>query len=282
MAEILHVGISTCFNYDIPFARMVRLIRENRFDALSLGGERVSHSGYDTGEGRRLIRTILREQDLILDSIHAPIGEQTDISSEDDEVRATGCAGIRSAVDACSELESTVVVVHLNSRFDDKQYESRHSRVIRSLDELIPYADCRGVKLAVENLPRPVSMRLFDTILKRYPELRVCYDSSHAFLNGTYFSGTSVGILKKYYDRVTTIHLSDGTRNVDDHLLPYEGKIDWNDFAGHFSRTTYRGTLLLEVEMKATAYTDPAVFLSEAYERAAKLRSLFEKKVGQS
>lgn len=271
MAEILEIGISTTFNYGIPFKSMVRMIKEAGFTALSLGGGNVEHSGYDKREGRRAIKKVLRAHEMILDSIHAPFGEKRDISNSEPRIRSLGCNGIRNTLDACHELGTEVAIVHLNSRFPESEYEERQSAVRMSLEQLIPPAQTLGVKLTVENLPHPNSLRLFNEILESYPELKVCYDSSHAYMNGAYFGGNSLEILGKYFDRIVAVHLSDGYRNVDDHLPLYQGKIDWDDFGKHFSKTTYRGTLLLEIEMKATHYKDPVLFLAKAYEGAAQL-----------
>lgn len=271
MAEILHLGLSTTFNYDIPFDSMVKLIKESGFSALSLGGGNVEHSGYHTPEGRIMIQKALTDNGIILDSIHAPFGKERDISNPDPDVRVIGCDGIRDALVACHELGTEVAIVHLNSRFQDSEYEKRHSGVRKSLEQLIPCAERLGVKLTVENLPHPNSMRLLNEILESYSELNVCYDSSHAYINGAYFGGKPFDVLDKYFNRIAALHLSDGFRNVDDHLLLYQGKIDWQDFVRHFHKTTYEGTLLLEIEMRATGYKDPLVFLDRAYEGAVKL-----------
>jgi len=269
--EILQIGISTTFNYSIPFESMVGMVREAGFTALSLGGGNVAHSGYDRPERRESIRAVLNRYGMMLDSIHAPFGKDKDISSPDSQIRLRGCNEMRDALDACEDLGAPVAIVHLNSRFPASEYEKRQSAVRRSLEWLTTYAERLGLELAVENLPGASGMRLFDDILRSYIQLKVCYDSSHAYLSRRYLEAGPFGLLDEYGHRVVAVHLSDGSRDVDDHLLLYRGKIDWEDFAMRLSRSGYRGTLLLEVEMKTSRYADPEVFLEKAYEGAVRL-----------
>ena len=274
--EILALGISTAFSYAVPFSQMIEFIGEAGFGAVALGGEDVGHSGYDTPQGRDTIRKALDDNGLVLDSIHAPFGAKRDISSQERVVRRMGCTRVKDAVLACQELGSTVAVVHLNSQFPDSEFEKRLSAAKKSLEELIPYAERLGVTLAAENDHDAQSMVLFDRVMSSYPELDLCYDSSHAYLYGTYLGGQPFEMLRTYADRVGAVHLSDGRRNVDDHLLLYEGKIEWNEFVAYFSATRYMGSLLLEVEMGSSEFTDPAAFLRRAYAGATELLKMIE------
>jgi sugar phosphate isomerase/epimerase len=278
VAEILQIGISTTFNYNIPFESMVKIVREAGFTALSLGGGNVAHSGYSKPQKRRRIKAVLRRHEVMLDSIHAPFGKDKDISSSDSQIRSRGCNEVESALDACNDLGASVAIVHLNSRFPASEHEKRQLAVNRSLEWLIPRAERLGLGVAVENLPGASGMRLFEDVLALYSQLEVCYDSSHAYLNRQDVPGGPFGVLDKYGDRVLAVHLSDASRDVDDHLLPYTGKIDWEDFAIHFSKTAYRGTLLLEVEMRTSRYEDPVIFLHKAHEGAVRLSGSIEEK----
>ncbi len=76
-----------------------------------------------------------------------------------------------------------------------------------------------------------------------------------------------MAILRRYGRRIITTHISDNRREHDDHMLPFEGTYDWDQFAQAFARVKFNGVFLLEVEMRESAFKDPREFLKQAYER---------------
>ena len=57
----------------------------------------------------------------------------------------------------------------------------------------------------------------------RLTNVKLCFDTGHAHLEGGVVAG-----LKAIHDLVVTTHVHDNRGERDDHLLPYEGTIDWN------------------------------------------------------
>lgn len=264
----MKLGISTTFNYDIPLETMLPMVKAAGFDAVSLGGKR-EHSNYHLPDGRRHIFELLRQSGLILDSIHAPFkGDDGDLSAQDEAVSQRSVANLKNAIDAASELKAPIVIIHLNARFSGPATPERLSQVERSVREIFPYAQTRGIKLACENLDTEAKQIIFETTLAEFtqPHIGVCYDSSHERLAGTNFK-----ILERYQSRIFAIHIADDIQLKDDHLLPFEGKIDWQEFARIFKKINYTGVFLLEPEMRLSGFKEPSVFLKEAYARAQKL-----------
>jgi L-ribulose-5-phosphate 3-epimerase len=276
MSKELLLGIGTTFNYDIPFEEMIPMIKEASFNAITLGGGKVEHSGYHLSEGRERIKKICAKYDIIVDSIHAPFGKQRDISSLDDSIRLNAIDAVKNAIDACKAIGCKILIIHLNSTLPDDELEDRTKKAKQSLAQLIPYAKDNKVNIAIENLDDADSVSLFEDILSIYKDenFGVCYDSSHANLVPDPFD-----ILKRYPNRIIALHISDNRGTSDDHILPYEGSIDWNEFAKYFLKVKYNGVFMLEVEMRESAFKDPKIFLKEAYERAKKLIGLIEKNV---
>ena len=295
----LEIGIGTCFDYDCSFEPMCRMIAKAGFKAVTVGAK-VSHSGYDSEAGRKSINKLLFDLSLRADSIHAPYGDEADIAFPDErletpvkqeppgaaaeeelragelsaqgqsprrrqpaERRLQAIAGVKATIDAAMALRSQIVIVHPTARLQADETRARISAARDSLHELIPYAATRNIRLALENLPSPLSMQVFETLLEQLPELGVCYDSSHALLSGDVF-----GVIKRHKERVIAIHIADNQGKDDVHTLPFEGILAWDEFAHYFRKLPHIRTFMLEVETRESAFKDRGEFLAEALRRA--------------
>ena len=88
------------------------------------------------------------------------------------------------------------------------------------------FARQRGVTLALENTPgemaSPANLKNF-LEQTRLTNVKLCFDTGHAHLEG----GVDAG-LEAISDLVVTTHIHDNRGERDEHVLPYEGTIDWN------------------------------------------------------
>lgn len=267
----MNIGISTLFDLDMPLETVMPMVKKAGFDILSLMGIGEEGSLFLTTHGRTLIKKMCNDYGVKIDSIHAPIAHNIDVSSLDADVRQYSVDLVKKTIDACIDIGCKIVCLHLSNDFRDPELDKRIEASHESLRYLVPYATQHGVSIAIENLFRQNSLVLFDHMLMQFQEknVGVCYDSSHAQI-----AGDLLGILERYKERIIAVHISDNRGQTDDHVLPYEGIIDWNTFARHFARINYAGTFLLEVDMKNSSYKEPTGFLDEAYKRATKIISL--------
>lgn len=270
----MKIGIGTTFNFDIPFEKMIPMIRQAGFSIISLAGGNFEQSRYLKINGRERIKRICVENGVVVDSVHAPLANDIDISNPDSELRQFSVDLIIQTVDACTAIGCTTLILHLSNRFPDGELDDRIISAQKSLDRIIPYAEQRKICLAIENLINPNTLMLFDHILKQYQNdnVGVCYDTSHANRVGNLYS-----LLNKYSERIIAVHISDNKGQLDDHMLPFEGNIDWERFAQHFASIDYKGVFLLEVEMRESSFKEPEIFLKEACIRTTKLITLIEK-----
>ena len=77
------VGIGTTFDYSLPFEPMCRMIADAGFRAITIGGGSIAHSGTTTKAvgpqcWKRPAGMVLR-----IDSLHAPFGQDADLSVPD-------------------------------------------------------------------------------------------------------------------------------------------------------------------------------------------------------
>lgn len=262
-------AICTSFDYTVPFAQVIPMIREAGFEVVSVGA-RPQHSGYTTTAGRAAIRRLIASNGMTVDSVHAPFPEGDRLFSLDEAERLESVRQCKAAVDAAAELEGRIVVIHLIQPYGIPEGEVR-ARMIgegrRSVGALAAYAAARGIKLAFENGQELGYDQVLASFLAEFTEDHIgfCYDSGHENVQGTCFR-----MLEQFGHRLLTVHLHDN-EGSDTHRLPYEGAIDWDRFRRVFHGLRYPGNLVLEADLKHSEFKDHAVFLRQARERADRL-----------
>lgn len=91
------------------------------------------------------------------------------------------------------------------------------------LETILAESEKRTVNVAFENLN---NLDNLSAMLSRFPSPNAgyCYDSCHHF-NFSY----DIDLLKPYGHRRTALHLQDNGGTHNQHQLPPDGKIDWQD-----------------------------------------------------
>jgi sugar phosphate isomerase/epimerase len=119
-----------------------------------------------------------------------------------------------------------------------------------SLEHLAIFAKQRGVTIALENTPSelgaPLTLQNFikETHLN---DLRFCFDTGHANIEG----GIPAAF-ESMREKVVTTHVHDNDGEDDEHLMPYEGKIDWAATLQLFAEAPHALPIVLELKEHAT------------------------------
>ena len=106
-----------------------------------------------------------------------------------------------------------------------------------------------GVNVMLENIPNEIStierIQEFRRV-SELPDVGICYDTGHGHLQG------EPGELNFF--NATHVHDNHGER--DDHLWPFEGKIDWPAFIEKLVLAKYSGHLMFEARGEQLAKGD--------------------------
>lgn len=127
-----------------------------------------------------------------------------------------------------------------------------------------------NIILLIENLRMVDSMIfLFDKI--RSPYLRMCLDFGHANV----WCYSPLDLIKKYKKRIEGVHIhdNDGEIGNDQHLIPFQGNIDWAKCIKTLYKY-YAGPISLEIDNFKTEkfkYEDIDKYLEDAYSSAVRL-----------
>lgn len=152
-----------------------------------------------------------------------------------------------AAVAAAGVLGARVAVLHLGVPDEHATLGENDERAAsRSLEPIAAACQQAGVQLALEVIPNRLSTAaaIFDWLRADLDlgHAGACLDVGHAHMTG----GVVDAIDTLSGDIVTThIHDNDGT--VDNHLLPFEGTIDWTAALFALAKVGYAGPLILEL-----------------------------------
>jgi sugar phosphate isomerase/epimerase len=194
------------------------------------------HFDYRSGEAAHELAGWLSEKRLSLHSIHSPTTRDFQLSREsgaplsicDPERmrRQEAVDEIKRALDLVEHVPFRYCVQHVAGSRDTAD-ERKWDAAFSSLEHLSLFARQRGVTIAIENTPgemaTPANLKKF-LEQTRLTNMRICFDTGHAHLEG----GGVPAQLEVVRDLVATTHLHDNRGERDEHLLPYEGTIDWS------------------------------------------------------
>lgn len=213
------------------------------------------HFSYRAPERVRELGDALAEYKLELHSLHSPTerdlapgresGVPISICDTERIRRLDAVDEIKRALEVAESVPFKFLVQHLGhgrQMTDQRKMDAAFS----SLEHLTVFAKARGVTIALENrqdeLGSPSSLQHFITDTHLH-DLKLCFDTGHAHVE----TGVEAGF-DMMRDRVATTHLHDNHGEKDEHLLPFEGTIDWDALLTAFSAAPEALPIVLELK----------------------------------
>ena len=249
------------FGFSYSFTEMIKLIKEAGFQSvMTYWGDEYK----DTSGPKELQPDIIRNAGLKLENTHftfTGINNIWEDSLDGQDIFDT----YYSYIGNCKTYEIPTAVMHISSGENPPPYNQLG---LDRFKRLIEKAEKDGVNIAFENLRKP---EYLDYIFKNInsDRLKFCYDSGH---ENCYTP--DIDFLAKYGDKLAALHLHDNDGTDDQHLLPYNGNIDWNKKMIQIKNIGYKGALAFESGIQdidgSNKYT-ASEYLSELIKRAHKL-----------
>ena len=159
---------------------------------------------------------------------------------------------IEQSIEGTAMLNCPYLVVHpfLPYTSHDMQYEDETIDLnAKLLRRICDKADAFGIDLCLENMPmlrfsvgsvrRIISM----TDVVDHKRLKICLDTGHC---NVFEVKQSKAIRDIGHDRLKVLHIHDNHGAKDEHLFPFDGNIDWTDFALALKEIGYEGVFSLE------------------------------------
>jgi sugar phosphate isomerase/epimerase len=190
-------------------------------------------------------------------SVHAPIcesfvsgewGRAFSNASPAAPVRQEAIDETRAAIGAARDLGCAVVVLHLGIPRGQPipAGDNDAGAARRSLDPIVEACAAAGLQLALEVIPNDLSTAaaLVDWLTGDLDLGRtgVCLDVGHAHLTGGVPEAAEL-----LSGHVLTTHIHDNRGRTDDHLVPFDGSIDWPATLMALFKVGYTGPLVFEL-----------------------------------
>jgi sugar phosphate isomerase/epimerase len=194
---------------------------------------------------------------LELHSVHAPVSESLTggrwgapltLASADADARGRALDEAVQALQIARRIPFKILVAHLGIPRSQQPQAGDNSRdgARRSIDALRQLAEPLGVRVAVEIIPNELSRA---SALVHFVEavidaagVGICLDFGHAHMDGDV-----VDQIETVSEHLIATHVHDNRGRADDHLLPFEGSIDWPAALTAIQKVGYDGTFVLEV-----------------------------------
>lgn len=273
-----------------------RLSRDHLLEIAAHGFETIevfatrTHFDYHNPAAVADLQQWMAEAGLTLHGIHAPVMEAYEsgrwigplsLASGDADARAQAVAETALALHIARRIPVKVLVTHLglprtgtqgsalqqcSARAQDGRAAAR-----RSIEELQQVAGPLGVQIAVEVIPNELSRAgslvhfVEDDVegLGGRP-IGICLDFGHAHMDGDL-----IDAIETVSEHFVTTHVHDNRGRADDHLVPFEGTIDWPAALTAIQKVGYDGPLMCEMAAHGSA--------KETLVRAQKARQRMER-----
>lgn len=277
-------GISTHLYHEERLQKAHLLdIAAKGFDAVEVFATR-SHFDYHDPVAVRELKEWLAEAGLTLHSVHAPITDafangrgQRNFSTalRDSDARKETLREMDAALKIAATVPFSYFVVHLGvpDAWQPGSDDNHRDSALRSIEEIEAMAGRAGVKVALEVMGNSLSTGadLVEILERTFDgaDLGICMDVGHAHL-----LGDTADAIETTSEYLATTHIHDNRGQSDDHLVPFQGSIDWAATIMAFEKIGYDGVLMYEVKAAQGA--------SAVLERAVAARKRLEALVDSS
>jgi sugar phosphate isomerase/epimerase len=231
------------------------------FEAVELFATRT-HIDYHSESATADLQGWLADAGLELVSVHAPVAESftggrwgppLNLASANSAGREAALDEATRALQMARRLPFRTFVVHLGLPLAHQQSPGTSTRdaARRSIEALAKVAAPLGVTLAVElisnELSKPGSLVHFIENALDAGIASICLDLGHAHLEGDV-----VEVIETVSEHIAVVHAHDNRGRNDDHLVPFEGTMDWAGALTALQKVGYDGPVVMEVAANGT------------------------------
>lgn len=202
------------------------------------------------------LRMIAEDNGIFFNQAHSPFRFRFQDGFKPDLER---CVELQArCLEACATMGIPHTVVHpLHHLPYHKNRELVWEMNLQYFHMLEPHAKAYGVKISLENMFGRDALRgatVPDILgapceyIRFYEELgspacfTCCLDTGHSPLNNE----DTVEMIKQMGGRIKLLHLNDNNFRTDDHLIPYQGLIDWESVCKALADICYDGDFTFE------------------------------------
>ena len=276
-----HFGVSTHLFHESRLTREhLADIAGHGFDAVEVFATRA-HFDYHDPRAAAELAEWLSDLRLSFHSMHAPIVEAIrggkwvgsfSIAAGDESRRKAAIAEVAATLRVAKTIPFHYLVLHLGIP-DGQQMpggDNQRDAARRSVEEIVALASEVNVRVALEVMPNALSSaaaicHLIEDELDGL-DVGVCLDYGHAHLMGDLSDA-----IETVSGHLWTTHVHDNDGRIDDHRVPFAGRIDWDAATMETQKIGYDGVLMFEVADAG----DPIEVLQRTVKARERLEHMF-------
>ena len=211
------------------------------------------HLDYTDRNQMRDVAQWFRDHEVKLHSVHAPLygdanwgqlgGITVSVAYLERRLRIDSMDEIKRSLDIADHLPFRFLVVHMG--LPEEEYDlSKFDAVMTSLEHLKVSAKDRGVQLLLENVPNELGTpeRLVQFLQYTRLNVKICFDTGHAHMSRGFHPAFET--LSNY---IASTHVHDNLGAKDDHLMPFDGGINWPEAVRDLRRGEGQFPVLFEI-----------------------------------
>ena len=171
-------------------------------------------------------------------------------------------------LDCCHKYGIDLVIMHAHGKMSKAKYNQEG---IKCFQEIVDYAQKLNIRVALENtrLSGYIDF-LLDNI--KNDNFGICFDAGHYHVHCN-----DVFNFDKIKNKIFAVHIHDNDQSDDQHLLPFDGTVNWESVMKHLKECNYNGPITLEVKYnKQYLEMSPIEFYKKSYNIGEKLYKMFE------
>lgn len=262
----------------------------NDFDALDI----IKNAGFDGFFNDKMKHSDSKQTEalaekakklgLVYQSLHAPFYGMDDLwHDESGEIAEIMEKDLLNSIDDCYNFDIPIVIMHAIIGMDRC---TPTQLGIDRISKIIDYAVKKGVTIGFENTEGEMYL---EKLFENFGEIKnvgYTFDSGHEMCYNF-----CMDLLGKYGKYLVSTHLNDNVGMTgkspdfldDAHLLPFDGKADWQRIADRLHKCNYNGILTFELNKhsRPNMHTNDAYiklsaeeYICEAYNRAVRFAGL--------
>lgn len=171
-------------------------------------------------------------------------------------------------IKACFDHGINMVIMHLTNKKDNPNYNEKG---LNRIKDITNYAKFLGVKVAFENTK---IKGYLEYVLENIQDenVGICFDSGHSHVHfNDEFN------YEFFKNRIFAVHFHDNDKSRDQHLLPFDGTINWDEVTNNLNSANYVGPVTLEIHYRDD-YLNMSIedFYKTAYQRGTEIQRKFK------
>lgn len=263
----------------------LREIGASGFRAVELFATRTHFDYHSDSSVADLQQWLADAGGLSLTSVHAPVSESfsagrlgppLNLASPDGALREHALGEATRALHIARRLPFATLVVHVGvERNGQPAIAGENSRegARRSVSALADAAAPLGAGIAVElignELSKPEPLVHFVEDVLEAGAASICLDLGHAHV-----CGDVVDAIETVSEHIAIVHAHDNRGRRDEHLLPFDGTIDWPSAMTALQKVGYDGPVVIEASPQGST-RETLARMSGARARLEKLLTEF-------